>query len=249
MDYTGMYDALLESKLPFVIIAYLTSIPVSRAIFGYGSLYEKNKSLCKKIMFSYNVMMTIYSGVTCYLTWTTLAKYDFSIQSETCDGLFQDPLLAKLNEYFFYSKFLEFADSWFLTLRNAPVSVLQWYHHAGVVIVTWQGPHFNSEPTMLAMGLNTFIHTLMYTYYGLAVYKFKVPLVAKATLTLFQLIQFGLSIYFTSDYFDQDCFNSIPLRPEFHVYSIAYVWGLVVLFGNFFFQSYLLPKKQKKKSA
>merc|ERR1712107_558435 len=115
------------------------------------------------------------------------------------------------------------------------VSMLQWYHHAGVLIVCWGGNFYQNESVIVATMCNSFVHTCMYTYFALSVYNRKVPM--KTLLTALQLVQFYFSLWTTSSYFDFECFAERKGRAEHLIYCTFYVWGLVILFMKFFYDS------------
>ncbi|RYH20089.1 hypothetical protein EON65_24655 [archaeon] len=70
---------------------------------------------------------------------------------------------------------------------------LQTYHHAGVVFIMWGAVVTQSAAVGgIIICLNSFIHTLMYTYYTLAAFGYSSPL--KHYLTSAQMIQFLIGI-------------------------------------------------------
>lgn len=92
--------------------------------------------------------------------------------------------------------------------------------------------------------LNSFIHTVMYTYYVAAAMGYRSPL--KHYLTQAQLIQFfigvGVTVYC---YFMDGCLNAAQTLCLFlfHLYVII----LVYLFGLFYYESYVAVKGKDKK--
>ncbi len=97
---------------------------------------------------------------------------------------------------YFLSKFADLIDTFFFALRkkNSHISILHLYHHISVPIFGWlllkinpMVPGFHLFATM-----NTFIHTVMYSYYALSAFGEGIQkhLWWKRYITQLQLIQF-----------------------------------------------------------
>jgi len=250
-NYKEYFQLMMDDFVLQAILLYWISIPISRRLFQYGKIYQENKDFCKRIMFVYNIFMTFYSGYTAFWSWKImLEEFNYSNQlfrgfgTSSCHGMFDNPFLHELVTVFYYSKFLEFADTWFLTLRNANVSVLQWYHHGGIVSCMWAFLKFKNEAAFITMTLNASIHTIMYAYFALSIYVKKIP--GKFLITSSQLIQFWSGLWSSSFQFSLPCFDSIKHRFTSLVWMHVYCWFLVVLFLNFFIRSYMAPRKKQK---
>jgi hypothetical protein len=61
----------------------------------------------------------------------------------------------------YVSKFYEAMDTLIILLKGKRVSILQMYHHAGVMICAWAGYRYMSPAVTIGVLLNTAIHTLM----------------------------------------------------------------------------------------
>ncbi len=97
--------------------------------------------------------------------------------------------------HFYISKYYEFIDTWIIYFKGKDPMFLQTYHHAGVVIIMWGLCVSYATPVIVLVFLNSFIHTLMYTYYTAAAFGYTSPL--KHYLTQMQIIQFVIGIYCT----------------------------------------------------
>jgi hypothetical protein len=122
---------------------------------------------------------------------------------------------------------------------------LQVYHHAGVVILMW-GFVVTAHTTagLILIVLNSFIHSLMYTYYTLAAFGYNSPL--KHYLTQAQLVQFLTGIAVTVPaLFKENCLNQAQkvVLGGLHIYTIF----LIYLFAQFYVSSYM--KKGKDSSG
>ncbi|KAB8208128.1 GNS1/SUR4 family-domain-containing protein [Aspergillus parasiticus] len=69
-------------------------------------------------------------------------------------------------------------------------SLLQIYHHAGVILVAWASIRFEYPPALMLFSLNAGVHALMYTYFALVSIHVAVPRSAKAAMTSIQIVQF-----------------------------------------------------------
>ncbi|RYG96121.1 hypothetical protein EON65_54900 [archaeon] len=80
-----------------------------------------------------------------------------------------------------------------ILLKGREPIFLQTFHHAGVVFSLWGAVVTQSSAVgAVTICLNSFIHTLMYTYYTLAAFGYSSPL--KHYLTTAQMTQFLIGI-------------------------------------------------------
>ncbi|CAH1282947.1 unnamed protein product [Diabrotica balteata] len=142
--------------------------------------------------------------------------------------------------WYYFSKLLEFCDTIFFILRKktTQLSFLHVYHHSTMFAFWWIGIKWvPSGSTFLPAMVNSGIHVLMYSYYGLSVFGPKVAqyLWWKKYLTILQLIQFTCALILGA--------NGIRMGCEFplwmHYTLIGYMISFIVLFGNFYVKAYL----------
>ncbi|XP_071172434.1 very long chain fatty acid elongase 7-like isoform X2 [Mytilus edulis] len=148
--------------------------------------------------------------------------------------------------WFYFSKFIELLDTIFFIMRKKfnQVSFLHVFHHAIMPFSWWFGVKFvaGGFGTFHSM-LNSFIHLVMYTYYGLAALgpQYQKYLWWKKYMTSMQIIQFILVTIHSVQLLFIDC-----NYPKFFVYLIGlYAVVFMVMFANFYVQTY---KKSKPKS-
>lgn len=91
--------------------------------------------------------------------------------------------------------------------------------------------------------MNSFIHVIMYSYYGLAAFGpwIQKYLWWKRYLTMLQLVQFHVTIGHTALSLYTDC----PFPKWMHWALIAYAISFIFLFLNFYIRTYKEPKKPK----
>jgi hypothetical protein len=146
---------------------------------------------------------------------------------------------------FYWSKYYEFLDTWIIIAKSNRAgkrgrpSVLQVYHHCGVVVCVWATVVTRAPWAIYPVVLNSGVHTFMYSYffansfgYGQKMAKF---------VTSIQLGQcvVGLAVGSWTTFF---CPQNPNLRLSCVVY-LLYVAGLLVLFLDLFRNKY--KSKQK----
>lgn len=119
--------------------------------------------------------------------------------------------------------------------------LLQVYHHAGVVLLMWAMVVTRCIPGGgYILVVNSFIHSLMYSYYVFAALGYSSPL--KAYLTQAQILQFisGLCVTFYL-HFVSGCQTSAQTVSliGLQVYTVI----LTGLFAQFYVKSYSQKKK------
>jgi len=221
-------------------------------------LYESNRQAWKNFMVGYNLIMAVFS-LCLFVGMASVMLSDgmtvFSL------GNFDEPSgwYRMLTWVFYVSKYVEFLDTWFLILRQVPVSWLQWVHHVGAVLTFGVLHHSQLECSWLGPLFNGFIHTIMYYYYACCIRKWPFP--CKRMLTILQVLQFvsGMAVQWTypwvlpgfADYVPS---NSPPDAPPgwrwfAHCWGFGYLVILVVLFANFYYKTYIVGKPPKAKEV
>jgi elongation of very long chain fatty acids protein 7 len=95
--------------------------------------------------------------------------------------------------WYFAAKVTELLDTIFFVLRkkNSQVTFLHVYHHSIMMFGTWATLKYVPTQTLNFIGmLNSLVHVVMYTYYGLAAYgpRFEKYLRWKKYITKMQLV-------------------------------------------------------------
>lgn len=209
-------------------------------------IYEKNKSIWKKIMATYNLILVPFS----FLSFVGMA-YSMCYLPNGVFGLghFQEPTgwYRTVGYYFYLSKYVEFADTYFLILCQKPVTWLQLIHHIGAPLDMGVWYHNEVEGLWIFPFFNGFIHTIMYTYYACCI--MKVPFPCKQLITAMQLLQFFSGLTLVIGYLYVDGYMSDPVKAFAWYFNYTYVGTLVVLFGNFYYRNYLNKSKSKKQQS
>lgn len=129
-----------------------------------------------------------------------------------------------------------------ILLKGRKPMFLQTYHHAGIVLISWGFVVTkNTGAGVILVVFNSFIHTLMYTYYVFAALGVNSPL--KKFLTQAQLIQFLVGgAMLTPMYWMDSCINPAQALTNGSIH--LYLVGLIYLFYQFYVSSYSRKKAE-----
>ncbi|XP_032196159.1 elongation of very long chain fatty acids protein 5 isoform X3 [Mustela erminea] len=172
-------------------------------------------------------------------------SYNFFCQGTHSAGE-ADMKIIRVLWWYYFSKLIEFMDTFFFILRknNHQITVLHVYHHATMLNIWWFV--MNWVPcghSYFGATLNSFIHVLMYSYYGLSsVPSMRPYLWWKKYITQGQLLQFVLTIIQTSCGVIWSC--TFPLGWLY--FQIGYMISLIALFTNFYIQTYKNGASRRK---
>lgn len=139
-------------------------------------------------------------------------------------------------------RYYEFVDTYVMMAKGYNLIVLHWWHHASVPVLC--AVHFLEQSSVAWTGsaFNAFVHSFMYSYYAWVAMGFKFP--AKPLITALQLLQFCTVLGHTGYLHYVHGFDRFPLTftMAYTVYS-----SYLILFINFFIQTYVNKPSKKKK--
>ncbi|XP_017921247.1 PREDICTED: elongation of very long chain fatty acids protein 7 [Capra hircus] len=260
-----LYDNWIKDADPRVEDWLLMSSPLPQAIilgfyvyfvtFLGPKLMENRKPFeLKKAMITYNFSIVLFSVYMCYEFIMSGWGTGYSFRCDIVDYS-QSPTALRMVRtcwLYYFSKFIELLDTIFFILRkkNSQVTFLHVFHHTIMPWTWWFGVKFAAGGlgTFHAF-LNTAVHVVMYSYYGLCALGpgYQKYLWWKKYLTSLQLIQFVLTtIHIGQFFFMEDCKYQFPI----FVYIImSYGCIFLVLFLHFWYRAYTqgqrLPKTVK----
>lgn len=206
----------------------------------------------KKLMMVYNISMSYLSF---YIFKELLlgmldADYSWPCQPLPLENNPKNMRIAAGVWWFFIAKPLEYMDTVFFVLRKRQrqISFLHVYHHATISVWVWVYLKWlpGGQTPFYAIG-NAFIHIIMYGYYGLSALgpEYQKYLWWKKYLTQMQLIQFCIFIGIATYEVFHDC--GAPLWMSYA--TMIYATSFLLLFGNFYLQSYIEKKRGTKFDA
>lgn len=234
---------LVKSPIPMfcLIFAYYNMV-----YFGPKIMKNREPFKLKWILVFYNMgitLLNLYIAVSLfYYAW----KLNYSWICEPCPKVrTMEEVQIALGIYLFYvSKVLEFNDTLFFILRKKTkqLTFLHIYHHPTMFFFTWIAVKWvPGGATFVGAGLNSVVHVLMYSYYGLSalgpsIHKY---LWWKKYLTMIQLVQFTIALVLGINGLRVNC--DFPKWMQYTL--ITYMLSFIVLFGNFYRHAYTLKKQ------
>ncbi|XP_061593622.1 ELOVL fatty acid elongase 8b [Cololabis saira] len=236
---------LVYSPVP-VLIIFLLYLGVVWA--GPRLMKHREPVDLKPVLIVYNFAMV---GLSAYmfhefLVTSWLSNYSFLCQPVDYSTRPLPMRMANACWWFFFSKVIELSDTLFFIMRkkNNQLSFLHVYHHGTMIFNWWAGVKYLAGGQSFFIGVvNTFVHIIMYSYYGLAALgpHMQKYLWWKRYLTSLQLVQFVLFLLHTG----YNLFAECDFPDSMNLFVFCYCVTLIILFSNFYYQSYVSRKKQK----
>uniref|UniRef100_A0A0G4HD55 Elongation of fatty acids protein n=1 Tax=Chromera velia CCMP2878 TaxID=1169474 RepID=A0A0G4HD55_9ALVE len=187
--------------------------------------------------------MALFSLATGILSVVRLQQLNWDIFS--C-GWTSAPFFGSLTYHhlvvaFYISKYIEFLDTVFIVLDGKHPIFLHRFHHAGATIALHLLAATRDEGAIIFLGLNGFVHAVMYTYYHFS----KSLRWMRPFITSGQILQFLAGFYIYYPFCTTECFWSDPQKRISFVYQYAFVGVVMLFFLKFFVEAYM-PKKGKR---
>jgi len=239
---------LLQTPEPMLIVvmSYLAFVFIAPRFMEHRPPMD-----LKKLIIVYNFFAIALSGYMCFEFFLTATQLGYSYACAPIDWSYStDPVsirLVSVSWLFFFSKIIELADTVFFILRKKDdqVTFLHVYHHSTMIINWWMAAKYVPVGQSFFVGMiNSWIHMLMYTYYGLAALgpKMQKYLWWKKYMTKLQLVQFVAVVSHTgyNKFVRSDC--DYPWL--FNTITFYYTWSMLFFFSNFYYQTYVLRKRQ-----
>ncbi|XP_073951330.1 very long chain fatty acid elongase 2-like [Choristoneura fumiferana] len=249
--YVDQLPWYFKSEIQYIDGWFLmgTPGPVMVILFAYlvfslkvGPAFMENRPALKlKIpLLIYNVAQVLYSAYVFWTGMTIILKY--GLVRKKCMIDVPDVQLTATSAFHYYlmAKVSELLDTVFFVLRKkkTQITFLHVYHHTLMVAATWGMLKYNPTYVIILIGtINSFVHILMYAYYGLSAFpSLDKYLWWKKYLTAFQLIQFGIMIVHAAVATAvSECTPSYIL-----LFTIFFnVLLMIYLFSDFYLKSYV----------
>jgi hypothetical protein len=220
-------------------------IPIA-GIIGYVN-YPTSLRINSDILYFFSILHNTLLALFSAYTFLSLSQilYEKGIVFKS-NYYFQDTAFDNLMFYFYVSKYYEFIDTFLICLKGKKPILLQKYHHIGAVICWHLMYYYKVDIIWSASFLNSFVHTIMYTYYLGTILKISQLKFIKKYITTLQLCQF-FALY--SNFY----FYRPPIETYFNYMIInvfaLYGVGVIYLFGNFYYDEYVIKTAKKIKHA
>jgi len=220
------------------LLCHVTPLLSIAGYLAYPKQLRINSALLHFLSVIHNAFLVMFSS----WTFISLAQlvYDEGIVFES-NYYFKNPQFDTIIYYFYISKYYEFFDTFLLYLNGKNPIFLQKYHHIGAVICWHLHYVYKVDCVLFPSLVNSFVHTIMYSYYLGCLLKINQVRVIKQYITSIQLIQ--LFINFSCLYF-----YAPPVETDFNYFLIkvfgAYASVLIILFSQFYYSNYIKPNRE-----
>jgi len=241
----------IDSPFHTILIVFIYLL----IILNYGPKLMKNRDPFDFGYFlpAYNFSLVALNYYILHLTFIGSYQAGYSYTCTPVTKELENPHENKvmLGVYLYYiSKLIELLDTvlFLLTKRFRQITFLHVYHHSTMPLIWWIGAKwFPGGQAFFGVMLNSFVHVIMYTYYGLSSCgpSMKKYLWWKKYITVVQLVQFCLAIIHTTNSLYVEC----PIPKWTHWALILYAMSFVFLFTNFYVQTYNKSLNKPKKST
>lgn len=227
IDYTAVHTWFQTNWDLSVKLAMLYVV----LVFG-GRWYMSDKprytlqiplALWNLLLASFSIFGTIRIWQVCFEIY-----WRHGIKGTVCHmEYFTSPVSNFWSMVFIMSKVPELIDTAFIVLRKQKLIFLHWYHHITVMIYSWYTFRDRMSGAQWYVGMNFFVHALMYSYYFFRAIKVKIPRWMAQTLTFLQLSQmfFGVWVQWYIYSMRKD------VRCPTHFYNIR---AAVIMYGSYF---------------
>ncbi|TCD71535.1 hypothetical protein EIP91_008916 [Steccherinum ochraceum] len=157
----------------------------------------------------------------------------------------------------YYFKYIELIDTVFLALKKKPLAFLHVFHHSATALLCYSQLEGRTSVSWVPITLNLAVHVVMYYYYYATAGGARIWW--KKYLTTMQITQFVIdlfAVYFgTYSYYAATYYTHLPHLGTCAGTEYAALFGCgllssyLVLFINFYIQTYKAPVKGKKPVA
>jgi len=245
----SIFGFFAKPEIPIVsVISYLL---FSKVFFNNLRLLlriDPKGLVISRLTALHNGLLALYSGWTFVCTAPLVVSYmlKYGFWGTLCDP--KQNLWLNYNfqfwlTHFYISKYYEFIDTWIVLVKGRTPIFLQTFHHAGITILMWGFVVTDNTIGLVIVCFNSFIHTLMYSYYFFATFGYQSPL--KHYLTQAQIIQFLLGMSLTIPaHFISGCLT--PAQSLVLGITQVYTVILIALFISFYINSYVTARRKKR---
>jgi len=247
--------AVLSPEILIGTFSYLLLKPLLKQ----SGLIDTTKGAYRNSMILYNVLMAAYSGCA-FLATATVLGWDrgygqwlrdltgdkvVTLYQDNCPSpVFESKIFVWVAWSFYYSKYVEYLDTAWLVLKGKPVSFLQTFHHFGAPWDVYLAIMLKNEGLWIFLAFNSFIHTVMYSYFAFTAAGFPYP--GKFIITLMQISQFIVGFIVVYPYWNIPCFRASQEMMFSWAFNYAYVGTVLALFLHFFYNDNFVKKPSKK---
>mmetsp|Transcript_2292 Transcript_2292/g.2948 ORF Transcript_2292/g.2948 Transcript_2292/m.2948 type:complete len:306 (+) Transcript_2292:1-918(+) len=238
-NHTAEWPLAQFEHAALIVMAYLGFVLIGSMIFKAEAIPALK---LYPVQFIYNVVQIMLCSYMCIEAGLIAYRQGYTILP--CNAYNKEtPPVGNVLWLFYISKVLDFMDTFFIVIGKKwrQLSFLHVYHHCTIFLFYWLNTNAGYDGDIyLTIVLNGFIHTVMYTYYFLSMHTRDIWW--KKYLTMMQMIQF-LTMMSQATYLLTSGCKTFP--PRITQAYLIYIFSLLVLFAQFFVQSYMGGGKKK----
>ncbi|XP_012942167.1 elongation of very long chain fatty acids protein 7 [Aplysia californica] len=235
----------ISTPLP-AITMMLTYILVS--LIGPHVMKDRKPLNLGHLLTAYNFLLV---GMSSYMTYEFFMSAYLAGYSVGCQNVdySNSPLalrMASVCWVYYISKYIETADTVFFILRKKfnQITFLHVFHHSTMIVNWWLCvKYIAGGPTFFHALINSFVHVVMYSYYGLSALGPAVQpyLWWKKYVTVIQVVQFT-AVVIHSVHFVFRC--DFPLGLS--LLSLLYAVIMISLFLNYYHKEHVVRAKARQ---
>ncbi|XP_023212719.1 putative fatty acid elongation protein 4 [Centruroides sculpturatus] len=139
----------------------------------------------------YSICSTLRGIPVLYEAFKRLTFYDIVCDISLTENT---PAILFWITTFVFSKVWELGDTIFIILNKRNLMFLHCYHHVMAIMLTWYASFEESCFLLTSVYINTFVHSLMYSYFTLKCMKIKISSIVAMLITAVQVIQMVFAI-------------------------------------------------------
>lgn len=211
----------------------------------------------KKYIIAWNAFLVVFSTLGSYkvigMWWNQVIAGPFdskvsNLRHVTCHSGDEQctmwPVACLWLMLFCASKVPEMIDTVLLIVCKKKVIFLHWFHHLTVMMFCWLSFATRTPVGTMFAGMNYFVHSWMYAWYGLAAFGLKPTRYMSQMVTILQIVQMILgSILAFYTFLASSCNNHIYATTS----GIMIYGSYLFLFVKFFINAYC--RKRPRRSA
>ncbi|XP_059062788.1 elongation of very long chain fatty acids protein 4-like [Achroia grisella] len=235
LTFVERWPLINPNEVAFVLATYLLFV------LKIGPIIMESRTAfrIKGFLIFYNVLKVINSSILAYKFLSYVLKNGLFPRKCEHDNLTLY-IIASLYWKYMVTKFLDLFDTVFFIIRKKynQVTFLHMYHHVFMVVITWSCLKYDPSDHWAFMAtINCFVHTIMYTYYGIAALgpSYAKYIWWKKYLTLLQLVQFILVI---AHLLVQTYTSKCPMLGITYWIGLANLFLFILLFTDFYNKRY-----------
>ena len=182
LDFLGPIDMStypMTNYLYPIILNILYVLIITIYYYGFKPSKPKRTILSNILLTFHNIGLCIFS-LLCFYNTSPIGYEWFKngFKNAICNDLIVNEytnLWGKWSYYFYLSKYYEYMDTFIIVWKGSKPSFLQKFHHIGAVIGMWIVIVTKTHTSYVFVLPNSFIHSILYFYYALKVWKIPFP--------------------------------------------------------------------------